>query len=83
MTRGLLVYRGHASGVSTVTWSPDGLRLASSSRREVHLWDAVLGQHLATYAGHFNHIRRVAWSPDGQRIASASADATVQVWSVV
>jgi WD40 repeat protein len=42
MTRGLLIYRGHASGVSAVAWSPDGQRIASASAdATVQVWLVV------------------------------------------
>jgi len=38
----VLVYRGHAGPVTSVTWSPDGQRIASGSEDgTVQLWQAI------------------------------------------
>ncbi len=74
-------YTGHTSNVYSVTWSPDGERIASGSfDNTVQVWDANSGSLLLTYKGHTDSIWSVAWSPDGKCIASGSYDKTVQVW---
>ena len=85
----VFTYKGHSSVVNAVAWSPDGKRIASSSRdHTVQVWDAVDGGHVYTYQGHSSNVHTVAWSPDGKRIASASGayfqdDNIVQVWNAV
>jgi WD40 repeat protein len=87
----LYTYRGHSynqfgggGGVWTVSWSPDGKRIASAggpnSDNTAQVWDAVDGSHVYTYRGHSSWVNSVAWSPDGKRLASASDDGTAQVW---
>jgi WD40 repeat protein len=67
--------------VLSVSWSPDGTRLASGSDdNTVKLWDASSGGLARTLAGHDNSVLSVAWSPDGTRLASGSADRTVKLW---
>ncbi len=91
------VYLGHSDQVISVTWSPDGKRIASGSLDgTVQVWNASNGSQIFTYRGHSSAVHTVAWSPDGEwiasgsgetwaasgvRIASASVDFTVQVWN--
>jgi len=70
--------------VNSVSWSPDGTRLASGSYdKTVRVWDVATGASVATLEGHTGWVRSVSWSPDGTRLASGSRDETVRVWDVV
>jgi eukaryotic-like serine/threonine-protein kinase len=79
----LTLHCRHASEVTTLGWSPDGKRRASSRylRGAIDVWDAISGEYLYLYQGHRDTVRVVAWSRDGLRIASCSLDGTVQIWS--
>jgi WD40 repeat protein/serine/threonine protein kinase len=78
----LYTYHGHSDFVMSVTWLPDGKRIASGSYdKTVQVWDAVDGGHVYTYRGDINkHVTCVVRSPDGKRIASGGDGKNVQVW---
>jgi WD40 repeat protein len=77
----LFTYRGHHAYIASVTWSPDGKRIASGSGdKTVQVWTPTSGESVLTYRGHTDVLYTVAWSSDGKRIASGGADQTVQVW---
>ena len=65
--------KGHTEFVSSVSFSPDGKRIASGSGdNTIKLWDAATGEESLTLKGHTRGVTSVAFSPDGQRLASAS-----------
>lgn len=77
----IYAYRGHTAEVNSVSWSPDGMRIASCSNdATVQIWDARNGGDSFIFSGHGGAVKAVAWAPDGGRVASASKDKTVQIW---
>ncbi|WP_373693626.1 CHAT domain-containing protein [Limnofasciculus baicalensis] len=71
---------GHELSVISISFSPDGERIASASDdNTVKLWQKN-GKLLATLEGHRDRVRSVAWSPDGKILASGSYDGTVKLW---
>ncbi len=74
-------YRGHTGRVRSVSWSPDGTRIASGSEdTTVQIWSpgTFAGSLVRTYRRHLSEVMSVSWSPDGTRIASASK--SVNIW---
>jgi len=76
--------------VDSISWSPDGTKLAGAVRRTppnfppnvVLIWDAATGENLSTFTGHSDLVSTLSWSPDGSRIISGSADTTAIIWDV-
>lgn len=73
-----LMFRDHVSSVQRVTFSPDGVRAASSSGKETKIWDAATGKVILTIPG-----LSAAFSPDGKRIATATTPQIVRDGKVV
>jgi WD40 repeat protein len=63
----------HAGGVTAVTYSPDGTRLASAGwDRTAKIWNADTGRLLYTLKGHIGPVNCVAYRPDGKLLATAA-----------
>src|SRR3569832_2698197 len=70
---------GHSQWISSVTFSPDGQTLASSSGdKTLKLWDVGTGKELRTLKEHSDEIFSVAFSPDGETLATGSKDKTIK-----
>src|SRR5262249_56023145 len=78
-----LTVGGHAGSVSNLAWSPDGTRLAATSRNDfsVRVWEVASGKMVPGPLRHSHEITSLAWEPDGQRLATGSADETVKIWN--
>jgi WD40 repeat protein len=62
----------HADAVHELCWSPDGLRLASSSfDGTVQIWQAATGAPVLTYDSEGGHCVALAWSSDGRTMATS------------
>lgn len=75
-------YAEHGSAVTSVDWSPDGSKIASSSTdNTVRIWDPVTGNTSlvidlpAGISGNvFDQALTVKWSPDGQHLLTLTGD---------
>ena len=66
--------RAIRSPVRSVSWSPDGTRLATGSEDgTAKVWDAAGGRELLTLKGHTGQVHSVSWSPDGTRLATGES----------
>jgi len=79
-SRVLLVLH-HDAQIWSVTYSPDGRRIATASQdKTAKIWDAETGLLLLTLTGHTDSVNGIVYSPDGKRIATTSDDHTAKVW---
>lgn len=76
--------RSHTDWVRSVSFSPQGNILASSSDDQtLKLWDTSSGQVLKTWLGDAIWVWSVAFSPDGKILASGGEDGTIKLWDVL
>jgi WD40 repeat protein/class 3 adenylate cyclase/energy-coupling factor transporter ATP-binding protein EcfA2 len=81
-SRALQAHTGHDGAVTSVDWSPDGTRVATSSTdNSVHVWDAATGEELLVIdlpegitGNIYDYALAVRWTPDGQRLLTLSGD---------
>ncbi|MCJ1366680.1 hypothetical protein MMC16_005810 [Acarospora aff. strigata] len=74
---------GHQKQVNHVTFSPDGLLIASAGfDNHVKLWNARDGKFITTLRAHVAPVYQTCFSPDSRLLVSASKDTTIKVWDV-
>src|SRR5581483_1378533 len=73
----LIVQTGHADGVLSAAFSPDGRIVASTDGSVIKLWDAAAGRVLLTLK---DKIYSLAFSPDGRILAGGSVGSIIRLW---
>ena len=77
------VQLGHAMGVNSALFSPDGRFVLSGSADEiVILWDIASGKEIRRFLGHSDMVNSVVFSHDGRFALSGSNDNTLILWEV-
>jgi len=84
------ILAGHAGTVNSVSFSGDGLMLASGSDdATIKLWGVSNGTLVRTIKGYSNYVGRVLLSPDGTTVASSGRDESgvgpeeIRLWRMV
>ncbi len=81
--RPLIKIKGHENTIRHLSFSPDGLILATSSRDgTISLWWTHDGMRIRTLQGPHLGFEGVAFSPDGSLLASITLDHTIVVWNI-
>ncbi|KAH8602973.1 quinon protein alcohol dehydrogenase-like superfamily [Bisporella sp. PMI_857] len=74
---------GHQKQVNHVTFSPDGLLIASSGfDNHTKIWNARDGKFINTLRGHVGPVYQCAFSPDSRLLVTSSKDTTLKVWDM-
>ena len=77
------VFKGLGDDVQSIAYSPDGLRLVSSSADGVvKVWDSKTGREIHSVKAHEGAAYSATFSHDGKTIASSGADQLVKTWDV-
>jgi tetratricopeptide (TPR) repeat protein len=71
----------HTARVNSLSWSPDGRRVASGSEdNTVRIWDPLRGEEILRLDVAQADNTPLEWSPDGHRLAAAGKDGEIYVW---
>lgn len=76
-------FTGHSQTIFGIAFSPDNLRVASSSLDgTVKVWDVDSGVLIHTIESHDSGVLRLRWSPDGRSIVSSGRDdSIIKLWN--
>lgn len=76
-------FKGHRRSITSLTFSPDGKLLCSTSQDDtLRLWSVEKREEIHVFREHTGTAFGVTFSPDGQFLVSCSRDNSVRVWDV-
>lgn len=75
------ILTGHQSQVSAVTFSPDGLSLASCDGQSIKIWDIQTGECQQTFSNDLTFVWSIAFSPDGETLACGDGK-VIKLWHI-
>jgi serine/threonine protein kinase/WD40 repeat protein len=73
--------KGHSGRISSLSWSPEGQRLASASQdRTVRIWNRERAEEVKACKVQMLPFQ-LLWSTDGQRVISSTRGSRMHVWN--
>jgi WD40 repeat protein len=75
-----LVHADALNPECSVTFSPDGSRLATAAGSSVQVWDAGTGRAVTISLKHGGLVKSVQFSPDGRKLLTACEDGNARLW---
>lgn len=79
---GQLLHVLAATGITGVSFGPDGVLLATASTNGTYLWRPRSGRRVRRLDDGGGTVKEAEFSPDGSLLATAGQDGAVRVWDV-
>ncbi|WP_164100860.1 WD40 repeat domain-containing protein [Candidatus Laterigemmans baculatus] len=77
-----LVIEDHSDWVNSISWSPDGRSIISSSRdKTAKIFDAASGDLHVTFNGHNQNVTAAGFLEDATRAFSVGDDRRIRIWN--
>jgi len=79
-----MTFAGHAAGVTSAAFSPDGRRVITGDQAGAAIvWDVQTGREILKLDAHARWVVSAVFSRDGKRIVTGSFDKTSKVWDAL